>query len=180
MHPMKNTKSAKDRNLKRELRKKARGGAPARTKGRGEEINTTSLRVIMQEKKMSIGHVAMLVDVSAQTVSDWLGGRRRPRKAMFERLCTALEISPEQVLMTSQELVERSRHTRVVRFYQREMMGENDNPTYDEVRLIESDLQDAAERDAAEAEVKAGDITVSGSLESPADSESDAEGSDDV
>ena len=162
---------------KRQKQLEARVKNPKR-RGRGVDLNTTSLMVLLQERRYTREYLASQIGVSARTVFAWLSSERNPTEENVRKMAAVLDVPYEQLLMTSQELVERSRHTRVVRFHQRELLGHNEAPTYDEAKRIEDDLQDAAERDASEAEVKKGDITVPSSLDASSDSKSDAEEGD--
>lgn len=145
----------------------------------GVLINTTSLRVLYQERGLTQQSLADRVGVSLQTVQMWLWGDRTPSKKNFAKLCAALQVSPNMLEISTNELVERGSHARINRFHQREMLGKNEPPEYKEVQRIHADLQDAAARDAAEEEVKAGNITVFGAQVASGDTEPDTEGGDD-
>ena len=66
----------------------------------------------------------------------------------------------------------------MVSFFTRELLGLNEPPDYRETQLIEQDLNDAGDRDAAEEEVREGKITLFGQDDASGHSESDATESD--
>ena len=147
----------------------------------GVIINSTSLRILYQERGLTQQVLADMVGVTITTIQMWLWGERNPSKKNFEKLCAALQVSPNMLEISTSELVERGRHARVSRFYNREMLGKNLPPEYKEVQRVEADLQDAAVRESAEEEVRAGKLTVFGAGQSSGDSESDtAEGDGDA
>ena len=155
----------------------ARGNTPSNKVG--VDLNCLSLRALMQEGNLTQQGLADRCDVKVRTVQLWLSGAVRPSVSNFDTLCLVLGVEPEILRMSSQELLERARTLRVVRFHNREMLGKNNAPDYDEARRIELDLQDAEERNAQEEEVKEADITVFSENLSHSDSEPNAEEGDD-
>ena len=140
---------------------------------RGVLINTTLLRVLYQERGFSQRTLADAVGVQLQTIHRWLFGKTRPGVDTYKKLCEVLEVSPNLLEMSTAELMERGRHARVARFYLKEIIGENDAPTYRETQLILDDLQDATDRDASAEEVKPGEITIFGAEDAAPDTEPD-------
>ena len=138
---------------------------------RGVLINTTLLRVLYQERGFSQRTLADAVGVQLQTIHRWVFGKTRPGVGAYKKLCEVLDVSPNLLEMSSAELMERGRHARVARFYVKEMIGENDAPSYREIQRIQSDLQDATAGDAAAEEVKTGEITVFSAEDAAADAE---------
>lgn len=127
----------------------------------------------MQERGFTQRALAKELKVSEDTVAHWLWARYYPQRANFEKLCRVLDVSPNMLVQSSSELIERGRTTRIVRFHAKEVLGQNDAPEYREVREIEVDLALESERVSDEEEVKEEDFTISGESESPEDTKSD-------
>ena len=144
----------------------------------GVVINSTSLRVLYQERGLTQQRLADMVGVGITTIQQWLWGERNPSKKNFAKLCAALQVSPNLLEISTHELVERGRHTRVARFYNREMLGKNEPAEYKEIQRVQSDLQDEEARESAAEEVRAGKLTVFGAEQSSGDTEPNAESGD--
>lgn len=144
----------------------------------GIEINATVLRVAMQERGLNQRQFAELVDVTTDTIHNWVWAKCFPQRRHFDKICEVLNISPQLLSVNSHDLVERGRTARIVRFHVRELIGENDPPDYREVQLIEADLADATERDAAEEEVREGNVAVYGEGKSSGHPESQPDSGD--
>ena len=138
---------------------------------RGVSINCTVLRVLLQEREFTKQSFASAVGVKADTVHRWLFGETRPGKERYLKICETLEIAPQLLRLSSSELVHRGQHARVARFWTKEMLGLNDAPTHREIQCILDDIQAAGERETAEAEVRAGEITLFGADEPAPDRE---------
>lgn len=143
----------------------------ARKKGQttGVVINATMLRVIFQERGFDLPKFADAIGVQSQTVHNYLAKRRNPNKKVFKRICQVLEISPLLLTVASDQLSEIAKHQRIMRFYTREMLGLNEDPTYAEIAKIEEQLADAADGESAESEVKESDLTLSSQIKPFAD-----------
>ena len=144
------------------------------------EINGSILRVVMQERNISRNKLAEEVGVSGRTVWNWLWDIVDPKEENFYKTCEVLKIPPRLLACSSSDLVERGRTNRIIRFHVKELMGTNDDPTYAETQLIQQDLIAEADGESAEAETKAGTITVSSQGQSHPDPKSDDPGSDAV
>ena len=95
-----------------------------------------------------------------ETIEEWFFGESYPNEDQFKVICKVLEVMPKILTMSSIDLVTRARHLRVARFYLNEFLGYNDAPVQREIREIESDIQNSADRGAAEEDVKSAEITI--------------------
>ena len=135
----------------------------------GVLINTTMLRILYQEKGMTTAEFARACDSTERTVYNWLTANSRPSKKNYRKICKALDISPLLLQQTSDQISEMAKHQRIMRFYTRELLGENEAPTYAEVTRITDELRDAADGESAEEETKEADIAIPSALKPSSD-----------
>ena len=145
-----------------------------RRANRGVDINTIALRIAIQEAGFTQAQLARDLSITKDTIQNWLTGRARPQIETFYRLCEALKIEPNVLVAPSSELVDEGMHIRMLRFHMREIAGANEPPTFAEAHSIRNVLLDEGDETAAEAEVKQGQDTISGTEQTEADTESDA------
>ena len=136
-------------------------------------VNTTVLRTLCQERGFTPTELARKIGVSPSTVNNWMWGKTLPQLGKFEKLCDALQVAPSFLTINVDDLVERGRTSRVIRFFVKEMLGENAAPDYREIQSVLEDVLSSAERIASEEETKEGELTVYSSGKSSGSSESD-------
>ena len=145
----------------------------------GVEINAPLLREICKIREYTHQRLADAVDVDVRTLRGWLGEEYSPEPDKFDNLCKALNVTAEDLKMSSMEAQDRGRHAIVLNYYMRAYLDTVDANEYKDIQRIERDLQDAAVIDTSADEVKAGKVTVYGAEEPPRTGESDAVKSDD-
>lgn len=124
-------------------------------------INTTVFRVLYQERGFEdLQDFAEEVKVDLSTAEKWLEGTEPVNRFDFQNICDSLRVEPSLLLLSSNEIMVKAQHIRVMRFYVNELLGKNDAPKLGDVRLIFGDIQDAAEAATAEEEVKQADFTI--------------------
>lgn len=141
-------------------------------------INASSLRVIRKMRGLGVQEFADAMGVKRALIYRWEWGEVSPTVAHFQKLCEVLDVPPVQLEASSLELEDLARHERVIKYYQLEIMGENDVADYREVQLIRADIQAVAERESQEEGVRTGEVTVPSSGKPPEDREPDIEGGD--
>lgn len=149
-----------------------------KNKGHVGPVNHILLRV--EAKRQGYTHKALAekLGVSSSTVSQWMMGGVSPSLDNFKNLCELLDMHPLHMQMASHDIRDLARHERVMSFYAAELKGENDAPRYDEVRLIEADIDGENIRGTEEDEVKQGEFTIFDTPETAATPEPDAPESD--
>ena len=146
----------------------------------GVTINTTILRVLYQERGFTQPQVAEKIGVSVKSFQNWLWGKCNPSPENFEKICEVLQVAPAMLEGTSQDQMIRGKHALVMRFYTRELIGENEPPTLRDAQSVEQDLNTTADRESAEEDVRQEDITVFSAPESSQDTKPDPDNGDAV
>ena len=144
----------------------------------GVVINGIALQVLIQERGLTVQEVSKKANLDSQTLYNWIRGKHKAREDKYYQLCRALSVAPEILQLSSTEIVELGRTTRVLRWHMKEITGTNDDPSYSEIRDVTTDLQSESERESEEDEVREEKITVYSEAESHSDSESNAEEGD--
>ena len=143
-------------------------------------INGIILNVMIQESGLTLEEVAEQAGVGVGSIKNWIWGKHRPQVEKLYKVARVLNVPLNVLVMSSEELQEYGRTSRVVRYYAKEAMGANEDADYREIQLIESDLASEAERESAEEETRQGEVTVFGEGEPSEHSESDIAESDEV
>ena len=122
-------------------------------------LNTTMLRLLLQKRQFKLKQLAEDVGVSEQCCQNWVWGRCKPTRENFDKICEVLNVEANLLEGTSSEIVARGAHVRVLRFFLNELLGENPEPQYKEVRQMMQDLQDIKDPEESD-EVKKGEISI--------------------
>ena len=145
-------------------------------------INSISLRVLLNRKKLTQQALADLVGVHLRTVQLWLRTDDKhsdPTVENFEQLCRVLDVPAVVLNSTSRELERLALHMRVMDFYVAEVSGENEPTDYRELQLIREDISNDPDGGSEEDEVKPGTSFVSSEVKphpDPVDDTADGDG----
>ena len=143
-------------------------------------INTTVLRILYPERLMDDKKFAAACEETLDEVYAWLSGDKDPTSRQFDTICEVLAVAPEILLLDSNDIIAQGKNTRVVRFYVRELLGRNKEPTHTEIKSIEEGIQYAADIKDTTSGAKHGIFAIFNTEQPSDDTKSNAIESDEV
>lgn len=146
----------------------------------GIRINSTVLRILCTEFKGGEVKVADECGLDVDVIQDWIHENKLPSSIEFDTLCDVLCVSPDLLLLDSNDIITLGKETRVVRFYVLELLGKHKDPTATEVEKIEAQIRVEQEIKDSGTEVRPGVFAIYDTEESSTDSESSTIRSDEV